>query len=450
LRGSEITTNPVEKLQVASVSSATTRALVRSMSSTAVEIASPQAHEDLTRPTSGAAAPQGVIILGGAHGSLAVARSLGRHGVPVWYIGDDHPIARYSRYVSRRLTWNRFAPDDAVAILRNLAEHEGASGWVLFPSGDAETQLVAQHHAALAEHFRLFTMPWETLKRLNDKSLLYKLAAEVGAGFPRSYDHQAGERPLPEAFPVIIKPVSTERPNALTRDKAWRVDTPADLDRRLPEAVMLMGSGQVVVQEMIPGDGAAQFSYAGLWEDGQERAFLTARRTRQFPVDFGMTSSFVETLPVPQVADAARRILGAVRFDGLVEMEFKFDSRDQTYKVLDANTRTWAWIGIGASAGVDFPYLTWCLATGRELPEQLATRPASWLYPARNILSLVQQWRRGNRPPLSAWLSMLGASTWATFAWDDPVPGIVEFPIQIGRFWRRRRLRRASRQDAGH
>ena len=35
----------------------------------------------------------GALIIGGAHGSLAVARSLGRKGIPVWFVTHDHPIA---------------------------------------------------------------------------------------------------------------------------------------------------------------------------------------------------------------------------------------------------------------------------------------------------------------------------------------------------------------------
>jgi len=377
----------------------------------------------------------GVIILGGAHGSLAVARSLGRRGIPVWFVGDDHPIAKYSRYVKRRLTWNRLAPEETVRMLCALAENEGAAGWLLFPAGDAETQLIAQHDTVLGEHFRLFTMSWDTLKQLNDKRLLYRLASEVGIGFPRSYRHEAGEMPSPDGFPVIIKPVSSERPNALTKDKAWPAETAPELATKLSVAKALMGDGRVVVQEMIPGDGSTQFSYAGLWDRGREVAFLTARRTRQFPIDFGMTSSFVETVNVPEVAEAARQLLLATKFHGLVEVEFKYDAREDSYKVLDANTRAWAWIGLGDSAGVDFPYLAWQLAVGRAVDISGPARAASWLYPSRNVLSIIQGWRRNGER--SEWRTMFGASTYANFAWDDILPGVIDLPIQARRFVRR-------------
>jgi predicted ATP-grasp superfamily ATP-dependent carboligase len=40
------------------------------------------------------------LIVGGAHVSIAVARSLGRRGIPVWLLAN-HPIPSYSRYVKR-------------------------------------------------------------------------------------------------------------------------------------------------------------------------------------------------------------------------------------------------------------------------------------------------------------------------------------------------------------
>ena len=48
---------------------------------------------------------RGALVLGGAHGSLAVARSLGRQGIPVWFVTVDRLIPRFSHYVKRTLSW---------------------------------------------------------------------------------------------------------------------------------------------------------------------------------------------------------------------------------------------------------------------------------------------------------------------------------------------------------
>ena len=58
----------------------------------------------------------------------------------------------------------------------------------------------------------------------------------------------------------------------------------------------MIGADSLMIKEIIPGDGAAQFSYAGVWHDGKAVGSLVARRRRQYPIDFGFTSTLVETV----------------------------------------------------------------------------------------------------------------------------------------------------------
>ena len=48
---------------------------------------------------------RGAVILGGSYGSLAVARSLGRHGIPVCSFSAQPSIARHPRPVTRYIAW---------------------------------------------------------------------------------------------------------------------------------------------------------------------------------------------------------------------------------------------------------------------------------------------------------------------------------------------------------
>ena len=100
--------------------------------------------------------------------------------------------------------------------------------------------------------------------------------------------------------------------------------------------------------------GEAQFSYAGLWDHGRPVAGFTARRTRQYPLEFSYTSTFVETVDAPDVQAASERFLGAIGHHGLVEIEYKRDARDGQLKLLDINPRPWSWFSLAAAAGVDF------------------------------------------------------------------------------------------------
>ena len=43
----------------------------------------------------------GAVVIGGDYQGLGIVRSLGRQGVPVCVVDDEHSISRYSRYCKR-------------------------------------------------------------------------------------------------------------------------------------------------------------------------------------------------------------------------------------------------------------------------------------------------------------------------------------------------------------
>lgn len=382
--------------------------------------------------------PLGAIIFGGTHGSLSVARSLGRRGIPVWLVETGHSVASFSRYVEKRLVWNGPENPQALGWLIDLADRHGLEGWVLYPAADAETRFVAENHDTLSRRFGVITLAWNVLRLAQDKSLLYKRAEELGLAFPRSYvvDAAAGDGPNPDRFPVVIKPTTREDNNALTIAKAWRADDRESYQKLYGEARRLMPAEDIVVQEMIPGGGETQFSYTGLWRKGTPIASMLVRRTRQYALAFG-TGTFVESIDKPEIEDIANRLLGSLGYHGLVEAEFKFDSRDSQYKVLDVNTRVWTWIGLGEEAGVDFPWLAWRMETG-DLPQMIRGRAgASWRYLPRDILAGMLEIRAGNMKARDFIQSLSRKSASATFAGDDLLPGLVDLPLVALRLARR-------------
>ncbi len=382
--------------------------------------------------------PLGAIIFGGTHGSLSVARSLGRRGIPVWLVETGRSVASFSRYVEKRLVWTGPENPQALRWLIDLADRHGLNGWVLYPAADAETRFIAENHDALSRRFGIITLPWNVLRVAQDKSLLYKRAEELGLAFPRSYvpDAAAGDGPDPDRFPVVIKPTTREDNNALTIAKAWRADDRESYHKLYGEARRLMLAEDIVVQEMIPGGGETQFSYTGLWHEGTPIASMVVRRTRQYALAFG-TGTFVETIDKPEIEDIANRLLGSLAYHGLVEAEFKFDTRDGQYKVLDVNTRVWTWIGLGEEAGVDFPWLAWRMATGDLPPMARGRAGASWRYLPRDILAGILEIGAGTMKAGDFIRSLARKSAGATFAGDDLLPGLVDVPLVVARLTRR-------------
>jgi predicted ATP-grasp superfamily ATP-dependent carboligase len=382
----------------------------------------------------------GALVLGGSHGALGVVRSLGRHGIPVWFASDDNVLARLSRFTVKGLSWP--GPNDAGAadFLLELGRRHRLDGWVLVPCADEEARLISQNHAALAAMFRVRTPPWEVMRWAYDKHRMNERAAALGLDLPRS-SSAASRQDLVNAdlrFPVILKPAVKHHGNAFTLAKAWRADDRAALFARYDDAVALVGADAVVVQELIPGRGAAQFSYAGLWDRGRPVASLVARRSRQYPIDFGYTSTFVQTIERGEVEDLACRFLESLGYDGLVEVEFKYDARDGRHKLLDVNARAWTWIALGRPAGVDFPHLFWRLAMGEAVPTVRGRPGAGWMHVSRDAVAACQEITAGHLSPRDYLASFRRPLEFAAFAADDPLPGVLDAPLVLSRFFTRR------------
>jgi D-aspartate ligase len=392
---------------------------------------------------------KGALLLGGAHDSLEIARSLGRRGIPVYLVTRDNPLAAMSRYVTRRFRWP--APDraDDVGYLLELAGEFGLAGWVLFAAGDAEVRFVAQNHAALGAVFALTTPEWDVVRWAYDKRLMNTRAAELGIAqprcyYPRSRDDLAG---IGLRYPVILKPTVDEGRPAFVDAKARRADNRDELAARYDAARQIVGADTLMIQELIAGDGTAQFSYAAVCDRGTPVGSLVARRRRQYPIDFGFTSTCVETISLPSIEQAACRFLGSLQYSGLAEIEFKYDARDRLYKILDVNPRAWTWISLGAAAGIDFAAMQWELALGRK-PAPVSARPGmAWRYLSRDLVAAVQEMFAGALSPTDYLRSLRPSAASAVFSRDDPWPAVLDLPLAVART-ARRRFERSNRDAA--
>ena len=328
--------------------------------------------------------------------------------------------------------------DERLALLERLAGADGHT-WALFPSSDDSAEFVAKHHARLAPQLALTTPSWDVLRWAHDKRLTHELAALAGVEYPVSlYPRSRDDLERADLrFPLVLKPAVKEQTNKFTAAKAWRADDRETLLRRYDEAVELVGPEVLVVQELVRGGGEVQLSYAALAESGNVLCSLTARRTRQYPADFGRASTFVETIDYPALDEPSRRLIAESGFNGLVEIEYKVDSATGRTLLLDINPRVWGWHTLCGRAGVDFPWLLWLAQRGEELPRAVARPGVRWVRLSTDLPTAVKEIARGRLPARKYLASLLPPHEGAIFARDDPRPGLVELPMLVGTLVRR-------------
>jgi predicted ATP-grasp superfamily ATP-dependent carboligase len=373
----------------------------------------------------------GAIVLGGNFVGLGIVRSLGAYGIPTWVFDADRSksITQFSRYATRFIETREAITD---VLLREGREHQ-LDGWVIFPVADEYVESVSADHKLLSSIYRVTTAPPEVTRFALDKRLTYRRANELGIPAPwTSVGNSVSEVETEGVpYPVILKPAINHHFFPQTNIKAVPVEKPSELQRAFAQMSRYIPANEILVQERIPGGGENQFSYCGVFKDGHAYASLVAQRRRQYPVEFGNASTFVETTDQPTVEAAGRRFLESVGFDGIAEVEFKFDPRDGKYKILDVNPRTWGWHTLGKAAGMDFAYLLWRQAVGLPVTPIETHRKAAWIREITDFVAIVKS--RNRTAEIKRLMSAIysGEFTSATFSLLDPVPFFAEFALWI-------------------
>jgi D-aspartate ligase len=371
----------------------------------------------------------GAVIIGGEHPGLGIARSLGRRGIPICIIDDQHSVSQFSRYAGRVVRVKDLRNEqNTVDNVMEIGRRYGLKGWVLFPTRDETVAAFSRHRDRLAEFFRVTTAAWETVRWAWDKKNTYDCAVELGIPVPKTYNimTEEGLAELYHRLPLAIKPAVKENFFYATGAKAWRAETPEQLNSLFRKANQQIRPEEILIQEIIPGTGQRQYSYCAFFRDGVAHSTLVARRLRQHPREFGRAATYVETIELPEVEELSERFLKAINYYGLVEVEFKQDPRDGQFKLLDVNARTWGFHSIGLPAGVDFPYLLYADQVGRSVEPSRAKAGVGWLRAVTDLPTVVSDLWAGELDPRRYLNSLRKTRTESVFCMRDPLPSVGE------------------------
>jgi D-aspartate ligase len=345
-----------------------------------------------------------VIDVGWVNG-LAAIRSLGRAGIRVLAV-DHRPSALgfRSRYAERFL-----CPDPHTDETRFVAFIRALGDVVVFPTHDESLNALSRYVDDLP--VRAPFPAWDVLERVQSKRAQLETAESAGVDVPRTHFPQSGDEARAAAeelgLPVLVKPEHPIGFKQRFRRQAFRcesLDEVADAYTRAEEFGPM-------VQELVPGGDATLYTVGSyLTRDGRTLGVFCGRKLRQTPPGIG-TCRVGEAVWVDEVVAAGLRLLRAYGYFGLSQVEFKHDSRDGRYKLMEINPRLWQWHGLATACGVDLPRLAYDDLTGSNPPEPSPNGDGK-----RWAITLLPGERPApQRPPYVD----------GVFALDDPKPGLV-------------------------
>lgn len=371
----------------------------------------------------------GALVVGGDHPGLAIARSLGRHGIPVYILDDQYCISSFSRYATKVIrVANILDERKTVSAVLEVARRYGLHNWILFPTRDEHVAAFSRYRAELAQFFRVTTGDWKSVEWAWDKKKTYELAEALNIPCPKTFNPRSIEE-VPELFsrlPLAIKPAVKENFFYATGAKAWRADTPDQLLSLYKKAINQIKPEEILIQEIVPGDGNEQYSYCAFVQSGAPCCVLTARRARQHPREFGRAATYVETIEAPEIEILSERFLKSISYHGVVEIEYKRDPRSGEYKLLDVNARPWGFHAIGSACGVDFPYLIYADQMGLPIKPARARAGVGWLRMVSDIPTAFSDMLHGSLNLTTYIKSLQATRVESVFNWRDPLPSFAE------------------------
>ena len=371
----------------------------------------------------------GVLVIGGDHPGLGIVRSLGQRGIPVCVVDDQLSVSFFSRYNSRFVRVKDLRDErKTVDAVLEIGRRFSLRNWILFPTRDETVVAFSRHRAELSGFFRVPTPDWETVKWAWNKKNTYELARKLDIPCPQTFNPRSeGElEGLRSQLPLAIKPAIKENFFYATGAKAWRAQTFDELGQIYRKAARYISPQEILVQQIIPGDGSHQVSYCAFFCHGQAQGSLVARRARQHPREFGRAATYVETIELPIIEELSQRFLKAIDYYGLVEVEFKYDPRDGEYKLLDVNARSWGFQSLGSAAGVDFSYMLYADQIGKPLRPCRAKPGIGWLRLLTDVPTAISDILNRDITWGDYLASLRKTRVESVFCRKDPLPSIAE------------------------
>ncbi len=363
------------------------------------------------------------VAFGLLHAGLALARAFGRAGVETCGIvlsASDFGLS--SRYLRRRF---RCASDEEA--LRALRELSAGGRLVLFPERDEHVESILRRWEevrAMAD-VPLPEDP-EIVRRLRRKELLPAVAAAAGVAAPRTLaaDSENSIRTAQLHPPFLVKPAEGQGFALKFGHKVVVAET-------VEEAVAAWARArehgfETIVQELIPGSHDrvhSLFTYVG--REGEPLGSVVGRKVRQGPLRFG-TSAVFESHYDERVEELGLRLLRSVGYRGFAHVEFAWDERDASYKLLEVNTRLPVWAGLGMTSRFDLATLAYRDLCGESVAPlgHLPDGP-TWIYMGKDVYVSAQMARRHELGPRAFLGPYLGSGkVRATWALDDPRPAL--------------------------
>lgn len=370
------------------------------------------------------------IVVGRGPTALGILRCLQLAGVHTYVAcppGDHVTHSRWYRPTPGPTPWDGSIGPAALDVLRNMPLDEA----VLIPGADdVALWLADMPQSDLGARFRVSTSSRQSQEILQDKSRFAMLLQNEGIPHPPTFRIDCAADidaiPFDELDRLFLKPVNSQKFSDVVGVKGIWIKRKEEV-HEVWQRLHAQGF-KLMVQEYVPGETSDHYFVDGFRNAaGALTGLFARRRFRISPPDFG-NSSYCQSVPLASVqapVDNMASLLSTLDYRGIFSAEFKRDSRDGQFRLLEVNTRAWTYVEFAARCGVNVCEMAYQDALG------LPVAAASEIYPVgagcvdlHKDISTVWAQKAAARGPLGGILNQWLRAHYHSFRFDDPSPGL--------------------------
>lgn len=345
---------------------------------------------------------------GESHVLSYVINCFAKSGSVKLYVMSDkkNNYMRFSRYIHKFLHHNKKKTEDG--WINAVDEYtEKYSVDVIFPIFETGIRVLIENKEKLKNKDKLISLP--TLKNFDnacDKELLHKHLLNTELQYPLATVAKAGEMPNLEGlkYPLIAKPVNGSGGGVGIKVLRNQEEVLQYCENNSFEC-------NTIFQEYIKGYDLSANVFC---KDG-EVLFFTMQKGVDFEKGeetYQIVFNFIEDEVLHENTLA---LMKGLNWNGVANIDWRFDINSQHYKVIEINTRYWYNVDASAIVGVNFPYLS-CLDFMKIKPATISANLVTYY----NLKGLVKKIKA--HPLIVFNIDFLKNRTPLFFAIGDPLP----------------------------
>ncbi|MEP1151495.1 MAG: hypothetical protein JXR20_05600 [Balneola sp.] len=371
------------------------------------------------------------LVLGGYINGLSIIRELHENNVKdIWVFDTIRSIGTRSN----KINGYKIIEESSSSLLKHIEELKNSyQKIVLYPTNDNHLEQLLEIFDQLGTSCFLPFNETNLLDCLN-KYYQYQVCENLSIPYPKT-KHIRSIEDISLAndleFPIIIKPSSRDDIGT-NLFRSILISEPKELHNIEKRITPFLSKGiQFIASEYIPGNDDNIYAYTAY--RSRQGIILNewiGKKLSQYPNLFGVFSSATNDAP-EIIAEQGRMLLNEMKIYGIAEPEFKYDSRDDTYKLTEINLRSMMWHRLGALSGVNLQLTQWQDALGHTPSpnKQNLTDRIHYIYFKHEILNLL--FRKNYLSNFTHNLFGGNINRFATFSINDMKPFLYDFMATI-------------------